>query len=90
MIALSEGGWISRLCESLTMGLPAQLCAQGFFLADTWMQRCRALLLFAKCATLQQGPCEICSLAQTVMWAPAATLPQHDCFAREWWDFQIP
>ena len=35
MIALSQGGWISRLCESLTMGLRAQLCVQGFFLADT-------------------------------------------------------
>ena len=97
MIALPESGGISRLLESL-MCLRAPLRTQGFWPTqeNAGLPGIKALA-YVLCDTaagavrnMQHGSNR---LSGSCCHAPAAGAErnrQHDCFARWWWDFQIP
>ena len=78
MIALPDGGGISRFLESLMMCLRAPLRAQGFWPTHECSAAGHLRLLLTYCMTLQQWPCGICSIVRTDFWAPAAALPQQE------------
>ena len=98
MIALPDAGGTSRFLESLTMCLRAPLRAQGLWPTheNVALPGIKALA-YISCdiaagavRDMQHGSNRLLGSCCHASAAGAVRDMQHDCFARGWWDFQIP